>query len=350
VPKLKAFCEFNNIFMENFQMKRILGIGNALVDIMTLIESDFILREFNLPKGSMQLVDSKKSEQIKEATKMFPRTWSSGGSAANTLHGLAMLGADTGFIGSIGNDVTGDFFENDMKKAGVNTTLIRRNLATGTALALITSDSERTFATHLGAAVELTAKDLNPVMFDDYDILYLEGYLISDFQFTETACRLAKDKGLTVALDLASYNIVETYLESYKIIINSYVDILFANENESKQLTGEDPEKALPLLADMADIVILKTGASGSWVKSKDELVRINAFPANCIDTTGAGDLYASGFLFGYANNLNLESCGMIGSFLAGKVIEIVGARIENEKFAEILKEINHISHNKNAI
>lgn len=329
--------------MENFQMKRILGIGNALVDIMTLIESDFILTEFKLPKGSMQLVDSKKSEQIKEATKIFPRTWSSGGSAANTIHGLAMLGAETGFIGSIGKDTTGDFFENEMKKAGVTTFLVRRDLATGTAIALITSDSERTFATHLGAAVDLTAKDLDPVMFDNFDILYLEGYLISDFQFVETACRFAKEKGLTVALDLASYNIVETYLESYKIIVNSYVDILFANEHESKQLTGQDPEKALPMLSDMADIVILKTGASGSLVKNKDELVRINAFPVECIDTTGAGDLYASGFLYGYANNLNIQNCGMIGSLLAAKVIEIVGARIENEKFVEIREEINHI-------
>ena len=114
-------------------MKRILGIGNALVDIMTLIEGDYILKEFNLPKGSMQLVDREKSAGVKAATEIFPRTWVSGGSAANTIHGLAMLGADTGFIGSIGRDDTGDFFENDMKKAGVNTLLIRRNSVTGTA-------------------------------------------------------------------------------------------------------------------------------------------------------------------------------------------------------------------------
>src|SRR5512137_199012 len=134
-------------------MKRILGIGNALVDVMTLIEGDYILQEFELPKGSMQLVDREKSDGIKAVTEMFPRTWTSGGSAANTIHGLAMLGADTGFIGSIGRDATGDFFENDMKKAGVNTLLIRRDSVTGTAVALISKDSERTFATHLGAAV-----------------------------------------------------------------------------------------------------------------------------------------------------------------------------------------------------
>ncbi len=146
-------------------MKRILGIGNALVDIMTLIEDDNILQEFKLPKGSMQLVDLEKSRGIKSATAIFPRTFASGGSAANTIHGLAMLGADTGFIGSIGKDETGDFFENDMKKAGVNTLLIRRDSVTGTAVALITRDSERTFATHLGAAVELSADDFKPELF-----------------------------------------------------------------------------------------------------------------------------------------------------------------------------------------
>ncbi len=114
-----------------------------------------LLRNFELPKGSMQLVDSEKSRLVNEGTNHFTRTWSSGGSAANTIHGLAMLEADTGFIGSIGRDETGDFFERDMKSAGVNTLLFRRNSATGTAIALITPDSERTFATHLGAAVEL---------------------------------------------------------------------------------------------------------------------------------------------------------------------------------------------------
>jgi sugar/nucleoside kinase (ribokinase family) len=161
-------------------MKRILGIGNALVDILTLIKDDNLLRNFELPKGSMQLVDSEKSRLVNEGTNHFNRTWSSGGSAANTIHGLAMLEADTGFIGSIGRDETGDFFEKDMKSAGVNTLLFRRNSATGTAIALITPDSERTFATHLGAAVELEADELNPMLFDGYDILYLEGYLISN--------------------------------------------------------------------------------------------------------------------------------------------------------------------------
>ena len=142
-------------------MKKILGIGNALVDVVTNIDDETILQKFALPKGSMQLVDSIKSEMIKSGTGSFNKTLASGGSAANTIHGLSLLGVPTGFIGSIGKDETGDFFENDLRNAGVKTYLSRRQSQTGTAIALITPDSERTFATHLGAAVELNAEDLN---------------------------------------------------------------------------------------------------------------------------------------------------------------------------------------------
>jgi sugar/nucleoside kinase (ribokinase family) len=324
-------------------MKRILGIGNALVDIMTLIEGDYILQEFDLPKGSMQLVDREKSDGVKAATQIFPRTWTSGGSAANTIHGLAMLGADTGFIGSIGRDETGDFFENDMKKAGVNTLLIRRNSVTGTAIVLVSSDSERTFATHLGAAVELNSDDLKPLLFDGYDILYLEGYLINNVPLIEMACRLAKENGMLVALDLVSYNVVEENLDSFKKIVEGYIDILFANELEARAFTGLEPEKALPVLSELSETVILKIGAEGSWLKCENELIKVSAFPTDCIDTTGAGDLYAAGFLYGFARNLDLERCGIIGSLLAGKVIEIVGARMDKEKFTEIRKDIKKI-------
>lgn len=324
-------------------MKRILGIGNALVDILTLVDDDSILRRFELPKGSMQLVDREKSELVKSGTMQFRRTLSSGGSAANTIHGLGMLGADTGFIGTIGRDDTGDFFEKDMKRAGVNTLLMRRNSITGTAVALITPDSERTFATHLGAAVELEGEDLNPILFDGYDILYLEGYLIGNFPLIETACRLAGERKMIVALDLASYNVVESNLGSFRNIVTDYVDILFANELEAKAFTGFEPDKALPALSDLCEVVILKLGAEGSWIKKGQEVIKISSFPVRCNDTTGAGDLYAAGFLWGFARELNLEKCGLIGSFLAAKVIEIVGARMDREQFMEIKNDIKMI-------
>lgn len=324
-------------------MKRILGIGNALVDILVLMNDENMLREYQLPKGTMQLVDELKSEKIKQGTKHLQRRFLSGGSAANTIHGLAMLGVDTGFIGSIGRDETGDFFESDMKSAGVNTLLIRRNSVTGTALALISPDSERTFATHLGAAVELGPEDLKSMLFDGYDILYLEGYLINNLPLVETACTLAKENHLLVALDLASFNIVESHLRSFKRIVNDYVDILFANEQEAKAFTGHDPETALGHLSASSEVVILKVGAGGSWLKQGDELIKVSSHPVKVNDTTGAGDLYAAGFLYGFARGLNLEKCGLIASLMAAKVIEIVGARMDSKRFADIKKGIKTI-------
>jgi sugar/nucleoside kinase (ribokinase family) len=321
-----------------FKMMRILGIGNALVDVMTLIDNDYILEKFSLPKGSMQLVDGEKSTMIKSDTSNFKRNLVSGGSAANTIHGLAMLGMDTGFIGSIGKDDTGDFFEKDMKKAGVTTFLTRRNSATGTAVALISPGSERTFATHLGAAVELEAKDLEDAYFRDYNILYMEGYLIINKQLVETACNFARKNNMKIAIDLASYNVVDAKLADFKEIIEKYVDIVFANEEEAKSFTGLNPDDALNRLSKICEIAVVKVGKDGSLIKRGDEIIKIGTLPLRCIDTTGAGDLYASGFLYGYAKGLPLESCGYFGSVLAGHVIEIVGARMDEDRWVNLMK------------
>jgi sugar/nucleoside kinase (ribokinase family) len=324
-------------------MKNILGIGNALVDVVTHIDDEQILRRFSLPKGSMQLVDDVKSKTIKAGTENYDKTLASGGSAANTIHGLASLGISTGFIGSVGNDETGDFFEKDLRNAGVNALLHRRNTPTGTAVALITPDSERTFATHLGAAVELNAKDLKPSDFKDYDILYLEGYLIINRTLVETACKIAKENGMKVALDLASYNVVEAKLADFREIVGKYVDILFANEEEAKAFTGLDAETAVFRLSELCDTAIVKVGSRGSWLKRGEEVIRIGTIPVTSKDTTGAGDLYASGFLYGIAMNESLENCGLYGAILSGKVIEIAGARLDTTRWTEIKKMIEDI-------
>jgi sugar/nucleoside kinase (ribokinase family) len=302
-------------------MKQILGIGNALVDVMTMLNDDSILEKFTLPKGSMQLVDKAKSKLVKSETVNFNRSLASGGSAANTIHGLAMLGVKAGFIGSIGKDELGDFFENDMKSAGISTMLSRRNSVTGTAVALISPDSERTFATHLGAAVELKAADLDPEYFTGYDILVVE------------ACKIARNKKMKIAIDLASYNVVETHLNAFKEVVTNYADIVFSNAEEAKAFTGLDPETALFRLSELCEIAVIKVGAEGSWIKRGEEVIKIGTVPVYCKDTTGAGDLYASGFLYGIAHNESLENCGLYGAILSGKVIEIIGARMNSEKW-----------------
>jgi sugar/nucleoside kinase (ribokinase family) len=325
-------------------MKKIIGIGNALVDVMTMIDNDNILDKFKLPKGSMQLVDSAKSKQIKSETTNFNRSLTSGGSAANTIHGLAMVGLNTGFIGSIGKDELGDFFENDMKKAGIDTFLSRRDSVTGTAISLISPDSERTFATHLGAAVELEAGDLIPDAFNGYNILYMEGYLIINKLLVETACQIARKKNMKIALDLSSYNVVDAKLADFKEIIENYVDIVFANEEEARSYTGMEPEDALKIISKSCEIAVIKVGREGSWVKRGEEIVKIGIDKVNLKDTTGAGDLYASGFLFGYANGLDMDKCGLLGSLMAGKVIEVVGARMDHHKWEKIRTSVSEIA------
>ena len=324
-------------------MDKILGIGNALVDVMTILTDENVLSEFSLPKGSMQLVDQEKSEQIKKQTSDLRQSLSSGGSAANTIHGLSMLGVHTGFIGSVGKDQTGDFFENDMRSAGVATILARRTLPTGTAVTLISPDTERTFATHLGAATELTADDFREVDFIGYDILYMEGYLIIDRKLVETACRYARNAHMKIALDLASYNVVEAKHQDFKEIIEKYIDIVFANEEEARSFTGCAPIEALEKLADLCEIAVVKAGSDGSWVRSGSEIFKIGTDKVKVVDTTGAGDLYASGFLYGYASGKSLEICGHYGSVAAGKVIEVLGARLDADKWMEIRKQISLI-------
>lgn len=317
-------------------MTKVLGIGNALVDIMTKLPDDKFLEEYSLPKGSMQLVDQEFIKKISAASEKFERIQSSGGSASNTIHGIARLGLETGFIGKVGQDELGDFFYNDMKNSNIEPKLLRTNTDSGRAVALISPDSERTFATYLGAAVELSPDELKSDFFQNYDYLHVEGYLVQNHDLLKKASKLAKENGLRICLDLASYNVVEDNIEFLKSFINDFVDIIFANEEEAKSFTGQEPEDALDTLAQQCEIAVVKVGKEGSMIKKGTEKHRIQPIQANPVDTTGAGDAYAAGFLYGLAKNYNLDKCGEIGSILAGKVIEVVGAKMDEKKWQEI--------------
>ncbi len=326
-------------------MKKIIGIGNALVDVMTIIPDDSCLGQFSLPKGTMTMVDAQRSDEIKQAINGLPSTLASGGSAGNTMYGLGIMGVHSSFIGKVGRDEMGNFYEKDMVDAGVTPVLIRSSLSpTGTAVALVTPDSERTFATHLGAATELTPEELTDTYFRGFDILYLEGYLIYNLPLVEQACRTARKNRMCVALDLASFNVVNDMLPTFKRIISDYVDIVFANEEEARAFTGLDPVDALNELSKHCKIAVVKTGPDGSWIKRGDEVIKADALSVRAVDTTGAGDLYAAGFLYGFSNGFSLDKCGLFGSILAGKVIEVIGARMPEEKWAEARKLVNSVA------
>lgn len=324
-------------------MKKILGMGNALTDILLQIDSDEILSALDLLKGGMQLINTERSDEISRVLGHFPSKMATGGSASNTINGITRLGLPAGFVGKVGSDEIGSFFTNDSIHNGVVPHLLLSDTPSGRCIVLVSPDSERTLCTYLGAACELEANDLNPEMFDGYDIFHIEGYLVQNHDLIRTAVKLAKKAGLQVSIDLASFNVVEANLVFLQEIIREYVDIVFANEDESRAFTGKEPEEALSRISDHCDIAVVKVGKDGSFVKSGVELVRIEPRLANAIDTTGAGDLYAAGFLYGLANDYSLEICGKIGSLVSGNVVEVLGAKMTDEVWKEIQEEIRRI-------
>jgi sugar/nucleoside kinase (ribokinase family) len=321
-------------------MSSVLGLGNALVDILARLENDQLLEDLNLPKGSMQLVDEVAAQKVKEATSHIKKELASGGSAANTIHGLASLGVKTGFIGKIGKDDLGQVFKNDMTEHNITPHLLESETQSGHANALISPDSERTFATFLGAAVELSQDDIIDDLFKDYKYFHVEGYLVQNKALIEKAYKMAKANGLITSIDMASFNVVEDNLDFLRNLIHNYVDIVFANEEEAKAYTGKEGEAALHQLAEGTKVAILKLGKEGSMIKRANEIVKVGIIPVNSVDTTGAGDLYASGFLFGLIQDLPLEKCGKIGSILSGHVIEVVGPKMNESIWSDIHKKI----------
>lgn len=316
----------------------ILGIGNALVDILVLPEDDLIIHDFKLPKGGMTLVDRELSALIQQRISHLRSTVSTGGSVANAVNGIACLGISCGYIGSIGQDDLGKLFGNDMLKNGIKINLKKAKLPTGCAIGIVSPDGERTFATYLGAAIEMNQEDVIPAYFEGYDIFLIEGYLVINQPLIMTAASRAKDSGLKIALDLASYNVVEANLDVLNELVDSYVDILFANEEEAKSFTGLKPEEALSSIARRCDIAVVKVGKEGALIQQGNHKIHVPAMTDKVIDTTGAGDYFASGFLAGYAKGYDLAKCGNLGSLLASKIIGIVGAQLSENDWKEIKK------------
>jgi len=322
---------------------KILGMGNALVDMMIRIEHEQVFDEFGLLKGGMRLVDAAIIDRLLARLKPLPVEIATGGSAANTMYGLGKLGIETSFIGKVAADDMGKFMTEDMLKSRIQPRLLQGIEPTGIALALVTPDSERTFAVNLGCAIELSPEDIDAEMFEGYDIFHIEGYLVQNKELLDKALHLAKEAGAKVSFDLASFDVVEENLAYLKSIIARYVDILFANEDEARAFSGLGPEKALMEISKTVPVTIIKTGDKGSLISDGNQIYKIGVIPATSIDTTGAGDLYAAGFLYGLVKALPMEICGKIGALLAGKVIGVLGAKMKDDTWEEIKIELNKL-------
>jgi len=316
----------------------ITGIGAALVDILAM-QSDEFLREIDAQKGGMTLVDEKGMDLLIDRTTCEPVVVP-GGSACNTVIGVARLGGSARFVGKLGEDDYGRFFESELKKSNVSPYLVKSSSATGRVLSLITPDAQRTLFTFLGASSEPIAEETIDNSFCDSAIVQIEGYLVFNEELIAAALNAAKKATALISFDLASYTVVEEFKPVLHDIVEQYVDILIANEDEARAFTGfSDEIKAVNALSEMADLAVLKVGARGSYIAKDGEIIKIEPFGSGgVIDTTGAGDLWAAGFLFGLVNGYPLDKCGKLGSVCGYEVCQVVGAHIPDEIWPGIIR------------
>ena len=315
---------------------RILGIGNALVDALVQVPNDEILNELSLPKGSMQLIDADFYQRLCQRLSTMDVKRATGGSACNTMLALAQMGAAPGLIGKVSDDDNGGFFADSCTTNGIHAQLLPSELSTGVASTFITPDGERTFATYLGAAAAMTADDLRPEMMEGYSYLYIEGYLVFNHDLITRAIELAERAGLTICLDLASYNIVEAEREFFAYLLE-HTDIVFANEEEARAFTGKEPREALDELARLCRIAVVKVGKEGAMARSGEDFAQAPAEPvAHVVDTTAAGDFFAAGFLYRHALGCPLVDCLRAGGVLAGEIIQVVGTKLPAATWASI--------------
>lgn len=325
-------------------MASILGIGNALTDILAVLPDDSFLKQFHLPKGSMQHVDMATGDRIWQTLRPMGVQYVAGGSAANTITGTAIFGMPSGFIGKVGDDELGHLFKSDQEQYGIKSTLLKGKNSSGRAMVFITApNAERTFAVYLGAALELVPEDLKPEYFKGYDYFHIEGYLVQNQELIRKAAEMAKAEGCIISLDMASYNVVESNDAFLHDIVDRYVDIVFANETEAKAFTKLEPREALDEIANHCSIAVVKVGKDGSMLKSGDEYHYIEAWPAATIDATGAGDTYAAGFLYAHSLGMPLKVCGEVGSIIAAKVVEVIGTKIDIPRWKAAKAEIREL-------
>ncbi|MDR1723941.1 MAG: adenosine kinase [Tannerella sp.] len=322
---------------------KIIGIGNALLDVLIRLESDAHLTEMGIKKGAMDLIDESAMREIQENRMGLQRSEVPGGSVCNSMRSLARLGAEIGYIGKIGNDRAAQVYETETLKAGVKPFFVKTEGISGCSTVLISPDGERTMATFLGPAATLTDNEISDETLSKFDLIYIEGYLITNERLFLPMLKRAEKLGLKVALDLANFNIVNGFKDLLKDVIPQYVDILFSNESEAEAYTGLPARKAIEVIAKDVEIAVVTIGKDGVLVCRNSQVVHNNALVSNVVDTTGAGDNFAAGFLYGYSTNASLEQSAKIGTLLSANVIETVGAQIPEDRWGQIKLKVDEI-------
>ena len=321
----------------------LVGIGNALVDLEVLVE-DHVIEKFSLVKGGMTLSTQEQQKFILDALSNKAEKIVSGGSAANTMHGVSVLGGKTYYLGRVANDAYGRHYTEDMKACAVGFPgPDASDQKTGTCVVLVTPDAQRTMITHLGISAKLHADNVDPTIIRKSKMVYIEGYLWTSDEIRSAGLKMAeiaKKEGITVAFTLSDAFVVNSFKESLIDFIRWNVDILFCNEVEALALAGTDNvDEAFTILRSMTDTLFVTKEKQGSLAgNNRENKIPITAFPVKAVDTTGAGDLYAAGALYGLLHNHSLEESAIIGSYCASQVVTHFGARLPTHSHTDVKK------------
>ncbi|MDA1014284.1 MAG: adenosine kinase [Planctomycetota bacterium] len=318
------------------------GMGNALVDIQCRV-SDAKLTELAFDKGIMTLVDEATQRDVLAKLSGETVNRCAGGSAANTLIGVSEFGGSAAYAGKVSEDEIGEFFLADMHRIGVSMTGRQVSGHTGTCVVLITEDAQRTMLTNLAVSADLGPEDVDETTLKDSKYVYVEGYLFSGDRTREAAFRaieLAREHGVKIAFTVSDPFLVNLYRDQLWDLIKS-VDLLFCNEEEARSLTQlDDPDACARKIHEHVANVAVTLGANGSILMHENEIIRIPGIPAHAIDTTGAGDMYAAGILYGITNGLSWEQAGRIASHASARIVAQLGARLANKFTADEVAEL----------
>lgn len=313
----------------------VMGVGAACIDLLIPVDDDFLKKYVSGEKGGSNLIDYETLNYIVDASPMAPKL-ATGGSCANAIKSLALLGDPCAFLGHRGSDPLGNFFSDYMNKIGVIGFYTMAAQPTSRVLCLITPDGQRTMRFFPGSSKEMESRFLHPDYFKNVKIVHLESYAFRNGNLIEKVMQLAKNAGAKVSIDLASFEIVRQYKEKMLELLPKYVDIVFANDDETHELTGLPPQEGCLKLQEMCPIAVVLMGKEGCLVGSQGRLIQSPAFPAKVVDTTGAGDFFASGFIHAYLKGKSLEECASLGNRLGSAVVEVTGTELSPEKWQQI--------------
>lgn len=316
----------------------VLGIGAPIIDLILRVDHDH-LEKIQEERHGMRVVDFASLRRIVAEAEVLPSRMA-GGSCANTIRGLAQLGHKTAFLGKVGRDTEGKFFAKTLKSANIVPLLLESDTPTAQVACLVTPDGERTMRAFLGASEEITEKDLKLEYFQGASLVHIEGYQLLKGDTVLHAMELAKAAHAKVSFDLGSFELVNTFKDTIVKLITLYVDVLFANRHEIQMLTKMPPEKGCALLTDLCETSVVMLGNEGCIAGRGEEQIQFPAVKVQVVDTTGAGDLFASGFLHGYLKGLPLKECARLGVISGAAAVQVQGTDLSQDDWDAVAKEM----------